>query len=357
MNIDMNKNPDDLLIDRGRFADLDLDDGPAPQPVAPTSPPEAPAPPTVTAPTPRRVQQELPLSIPAWTAPALGHQSEQLIAVSQADESTGAICYWELSGALDLDELAGAWEMEKLDPAWVPEMPSPQAALTRAVRELAAKNIIVRRHPSKEGYVVVVERVVGDGDPKYVPTFRVLLDEVGERPRFVAGDEAVDDALAAKVTAAFSAARRSLATQDVSEWLVRLARRLDCVALRSTGGVYFCPRQSVETLQKVKRALRAAHAPHVVHEIPALRARETVDAIFSACAREIRDLMEEVRAELPELGARAAKSRIEAVDAAAQKLDRYGRLLKVDVVAQLADLARLREKLEKATTRTAQIEV
>jgi hypothetical protein len=286
-------------------------------------------------------------------------ERDQILAVAAADETTGAVWFWQtVGGDVSVQALADAWTAEGLPARWLCDGPSDDVALRRAVESQKTKDIMIRKHP-RGGWAIVREASAG-GRLTYGVSVRVYLEagtvgvctETGEQNETTA-------AMRALLLPEFERAKRAHAASDLSAWLVRLAsRELSSVALRERGGVYFAPRDEVRTLRAIKRALARAGA-HDIHEIPALRSAEAIAAILDAISREVATECATLDGEIAagDLGVRAARTRIGEIDALAEKVRRYEALLGRPLGDALTRLSALRAQLSGITTRFVNIEI
>jgi hypothetical protein len=286
-------------------------------------------------------------------------ERDQILAVAAADETTGAVWFWQtVGGDVSVQALADAWAAEGLPARWLCDGPSDDVALRRAVESQKTKDIMIRKHP-RGGWAIVREASAG-GRLTYGVSVRVYLEagtisvctETGERNETTA-------AMRALLLPEFERAKRTYAASDLSAWLVRLAaRELSSVALRERGGVYFAPRDKIGTLRAIKRALARAGA-HDIHEIPALRSAEAIAAILDAISREVATECATIDGEIAagDLGVRAARTRIGEIDALAEKVRRYEAILGRPLGDALARLSALRAQLSGITTRFVNIEI
>ena len=298
-------------------------------------------------------------------------QAADLVAVSGALESTGTLTYWSLSGALDVGKLTTAWEAETLDADDLPEVPSAKVALHRACKAQSSKTVLLRQH-SEGGWTLT--DLAGKVDPakvaegatldKIVETngVRVRLSEEDEQGNVrvlltpPGGKDAPEDVkeaarvLGAKIRAAFDESRTEIAADDVGVWLVGTVARLGGVALRESGGFYFVPKATTETLAKVSRALKTASGTaHKVYEIPVMHGSGTVEAVLDSLRAELTKFLADVANELnhPDgMGHRAARNRTTELETFREKLKGYEKLLGVELGAE-APLKALGERLAK----------
>lgn len=252
----------------------------------------------------------------------------------------GAVVYWSLRGTLEVGALADAWAAAELPEDLLLGAPTPDAALSRAVRTLATPRTLVRPLDKRKGYAVVRERAVGD-DVDHIVVFSARLDAAG-RPEFQLpggswarlGSVAFGDTGALKqiqaVQAAYDQALGECAPEDVGGWLVRLAYKyLDGVCLKDTGGLYYVPPASVPGWEKVKLAVKAVSS-HKLAQIDALRTDDVVDAVLDAVEAEAAATVERTFAELADdMGARALRTRVRQAEDVLAKVGRYEGLLGV----------------------------
>lgn len=284
----------------------------------------------------------------------------ELIAVAEASEVTGAVTYWQLTGTVDRAKLAEEYEKNGIDAENLPAIASPELALGRAMRELQTRTRLSRKLKSTGGWAVVVEHEVA-GNLDYQQIVRIFLQgEKGkEEVKFEAtpGYESQAQHEYDRVMAEYDKQRESLTVVDISGWLVKLANKLNAVPLRDRGGIYFVPAGTVESFRKVKAAL-AAVSGNVVYEIPAMKSAETIKSIFDAITRDAQAFVDEVEAELnSDMGTRAAKNRQVEVEAMGKKVRSYEGLLKQNLKPMLDKLSELHKRLGSVTTRAAQLEI
>lgn len=241
--------------------------------------------------------------------------------------STGSVIYWRITGAVDLQELRVKWEELGLATDLLPGRPSPAVALRRAMSEQKEKHLLVR--PVKGAYFLVREYAQsGVDDPEYVPELRVALN-AGGLPAF---DKPAHPACAS-IKSAFSVHLDMLDDTDVSGWLVRIARHLDAVPLRESGGVYFVPAHRVEEMMRMRTALdRASHC--CIHALPAARSEEVVAAVIDAVTTAVEAETRKIEEELEEpMGERALATRKQRLADELNRVARYEELLGVKLAS------------------------
>jgi hypothetical protein len=249
------------------------------------------------------------------------------------------------------------WNDAGLDLDLLPNNPSPDVALNRAVKELQGRSVLIRQHPAG-GWAIVKEKNV-DSKLTYSVGPRVFLNKEGEIVIEPAAMQmqAEADVDAGTVREAFIKHQGLLSTTDISSALVNIAIKLGAVGLRDRGGIYFVPKESIETLHQMKTVFSAT-TQHVIHEIPAMKSDETMAAIVDALRREVSDVIVDVEGELnQEMGTRAAANRIKDVQALMQKVSGYETLLGFALTETQTRLTGLTQKLGNKSSWVTQLEV
>lgn len=283
-----------------------------------------------------------------------------LIAVATSSDVTGGVIYWQLTGEVNRDELVAAMVEQGLSEEDAPALPTPEVALGRAAKELQSRSVLIRKL-KVGGWAVVSESEV-QGALQHQQIVRVFLqgEKDQETIKYAAtpGFEAEAALEADRIIAEYNKARAALSVIDLSSWLVRLASKtLEGVPLRDRGGIYFVPRANIEAVRKVKAAL-AAKSGCIIHEIPAMHSSEAIAAIYDAVGSESSAFISEVESELEAgIGPRAAKNRVKEVEVFLKKVRNYESLLGQKFTAPADKLAKLVERLNKATTRASQLEI
>lgn len=285
---------------------------------------------------------------------------KELIAVAAGDEVTGGVVYWQLTGVVDRSTLVAAMESRGLEDKDAPALASPELALGRAMRELQARNILVRRLKGAGGWAVLHEREV-NAKLETEQTVRIYLS--GEKDQEVVkfeaqpGFEAQAQIEFDRAVAEYNKQRAALNVTDLSSWLVKVSVKLDGIPLRDRGGMYFVPRASIETFRKVKESLMEVSGCQV-YEIPAMHSTETVKAIFDAVGRDAQSFVSDVEGEYNMgMGKLAAKNRKEEVEEILKRVRSYAKLLNQDFSSTEKTLTDMAMKLGKVTTRTTNLEI
>lgn len=316
-----------------RFAFLELDNdivAPAPAPVAP---------PKVTV-------------VPVIDIPVVAPSKEgKLVAVAQADESTGAVVYWQLTGTVHTETLKNAWLAAGLREDLLPKQIGPTMAFSRALKEFECRNVLVRKH-NKGGWGILATQEV-EGKMAFVETARVWLGE----DNTIKFDGAETGWALEDLERLFRDAMENLSHIDVSAWFVWLLGQFHAVALRDRGGIYFVPRQAMELFHQAKAVIETV-SQHVLCEIPAMHSSEAVQAIFDAISREAADTLMDVANEIAgDIGPRAARNRMEDLNTLKTKVAGYEALLGRELGGVKDQIKALNAKLNEVSSRTSLLEV
>jgi phage pi2 protein 07 len=259
-------------------------------------------------------------------------KNAKIVAVSGNTQTAGAIVWWNMHETTDYDALSAAWKDAGLDAELLPRLPSPEAALRRAVKQEEGKHLLVRG--IENGWALVDEEVDGE-DLDYEIRVRFTLNAVGN-----VNVEPKDHKLAAPVKAEYDKLLSTLSREDVSSWLVRMAALTQAVMLRENGGFYFIPRTQLDQWRRIAKAVTSA-SQHRVNEIPALQSEEAVAAILEAVTAEAEKAADEMDEDMDDakLGARALSSRTNHAESVLKKVMGYEALLG-------EGLDKIRERLE-----------
>jgi hypothetical protein len=264
-----------------------------------------------------------------------------IIAIDSGNEDlAGAIVYWRLSADTNGDDLNNALTDHGVAPEHHVRMPSPRAALHRAVKEFA-KGPVFMRAGRKAGGLYLVEQVTGDEGPEFEVVLEARLNLAGQ-PQFSKHEDRYSES---ELNARYWHHVFHLGTSDISSWLIEQAGLCDALSLRDTGGVYFVPRHSLDAWRARTDALDAVSHCRV-HLVPAMNSNEAFDAVLQSLLDECVAFTTQLDDDLTcgDLGARALRNRSEQAVTFLDKLDRYGKLLGAAAEGKL-DV--LREQIEE----------
>lgn len=253
--------------------------------------------------------------------------TDGLIATNDTNMAAGYIAYWRLSSdSINGSQLLNALARRDIDEN-APGMPTPRVALRRAMQKQAGGSLFVRKGPN--GSILLVEQ---DGDE--FETFANAELNIGGQPVVTCPGSA---ALEEDVRDQYWAELDTLASTDISSWLIREAAACDALSLRDTGGVYFIPAHKMERWEKLCAALHETTKCRV-HNIPAMHTDNAVGAILDALTEECAQFSQEMDAAMGDetLGARALRGRANKADAMIAKLQRYEDILG-DKMSKISD--------------------
>lgn len=248
-------------------------------------------------------------------------QAEQgVIAIPDADQHlAGSMVFWSLSGKVDIAKLLEEWRARDLDESWLPELPTPEKAIRRAVKAQRAPRRLIRPLGRRSGWCIVDEEVVDGGDDlAHTTELRVKLNAIRQVECLPEEGRMQDE-----IRARYWTVLNELSSSDVSSWLIRMVHKVMAVNLRpKTGGFYFVPQEKVELWKTIASALEASSACEV-QGIPAMRAADAVRAVLSGINAETRGIVERMNEDIPKLGKRGLENRLEECEDVETKVKFY----------------------------------
>lgn len=273
--------------------------------------------------------------------------TEPVGVVAVQDMTTaGAIIWWSLRGELALPALETAWTAANFDAKLLPKGPTVAECMARSARACQSKRFLARPLSGRRGWALVAETPTYSGDLAYATAAKMHLDDCKSLQI-----DGADDSLHQTLKMSFAHHKAMLSATDVSMWLsARLIPRVEAVKLRTTGGVYFVPRQHLMTFRAWAQVLRDV-SDHAVYEVPALQSDEAVAAILAALIAEADTEIDALETELDteELGSRAIKTREAKCEALRRKLETYADLLGVSVAQTNVRLGNVRAALVESS--------
>ena len=285
--------------------------------------------------------------------------SASVIASKDFGDEAGAVVYWSLSGAVSHEDLEYEWcVMAELESDWLPSEPSKETALKRALEQFREDRRGCLLRPlgkGRSGYVLVHEHFddVDGGKPSYRNGLSAeILDGklVVDLGAFTSVDS---DAHGEYVEATYKRYLGLLTQNDVSTWLVHLAQRVGAVRLRDSGGIYFVPRDVLDTWRSFVAAIRKV-SQHKMFEIPAMRTEEAVNAILDALNAEADAALATLNADLDgwaaseQLKKHVVETRTRRLRDVDAKLTKYEGLLGVKLEALRAQVEQVSARLVAA---------
>jgi hypothetical protein len=232
-----------------------------------------------------------------------------LVAVEQEmADAAGILVYWSLCDSVYLEDLRDALSNEGLE-SWLPEPPTLETSAHRAAQTCAgsgkgSRRMLVRPLRRRGAWDIVEETVEKQDDGKdklnHQALVRVEIEQTDNGKQLKVGPFRHSDlrpttqALVDRIRRLTPALQGMLSSTDISSWLLSiLDKRVSAVGLRQRGGIYFIPRDQVETWHHVVGALRAISS-HQLFEIPAMRSDEAVEAVLAAVRREAQEKLQQM---------------------------------------------------------------
>lgn len=209
---------------------------------------------------------------------------EGFVALDRDMAGAGATTWWMLEGAVALSALQAAWLDQGLDEAWLPEAPSPEQRLGRAVRTVSDLRHLARPVTRRGHWALVHEVVEGAGESATVShrsMFTARIPAKGTWPLFSEYNATAD-----AIERHYAESEGRLERDDVALWLVEVLDRLAAVPVRPRGGVYYVLPAHLPAWRAVGRALTAVACGTVVC-LPTMRGDEAQRAILLALQHQI----------------------------------------------------------------------
>jgi hypothetical protein len=272
--------------------------------------------------------------------------TQNLTAVQGFGGDAGATVWWTLTGWTSRGVLRDAWVRQGLDEAALPELPTPEKRLGRAVQRVGELRRLARPVERRGHWAVVLESVEGEGVAARVThTQSLTVRIVAGVPEYQhTGEQSL--ALSIAIRDEYAAREGLLHRDDVSLWLAKVIAGLHGTPLRPKGGLYYVLPSQVEQWRKVCNALEEAGAGSC-YTLPTLKGEEATRAVLDALVRDVSDTAQDYsdKVHSGELGARALRARVKDCDALLERVAAYDDLLggALDVlrqrVAQVQDAA------------------
>lgn len=253
-----------------------------------------------------------------------------LTAVQGFNGTAGATVWWTLRGDVRLDTLAQHWQQAGLPADWLPDLPTADKRLGRAVTSVSELRKLARPVERRGHWAIVAEVVEGDGDAATLRHAQVLSVrlEAGE-PHFTdAGLTSQSILLSAQIRSVWDAQEGLLHRDDVALWLSKLIARVYGTPLRSRGGLYYVLPSQVERWRAITSCVEAAGAGST-YTLPTLAGEDATRAVLDALARDVADDVQQYTDQIlsGNQGPRALRARVRDCDTLLERLTQYDALL------------------------------
>lgn len=251
--------------------------------------------------------------------------TNNLAAIKDFNGNAGATVWWTLAGETAADKLGDAWRAQNLPGDWLPELPSIEKRMSRAVQCVQEQRKLTRPIERRGHWGIVAEVVRGEG------ASATLQHDVVLTVRVESGQIVYSDPwhpLAGQIAAEYSRQDGLLHRDDVALWLVDVVRRLYGTPLRPRGGLYYVLPAQVETWRRVCAAIESAGAG-TSYTLPTLQGEEATRAVLDALVRDVESQANEYRENIlgGNLKKRALEARVRDCDALIEHLSQYEALL------------------------------
>lgn len=267
---------------------------------------------------------------------ATNDKKPNLVILSEAlgADTAGLITMWRLSGDVDTTNLRIVWASADLASALLPEPPSNQVALRRAVMEhhnvrIDSTTRRLVRPLDGGGWVVTTERRNKTHvEYEHAEDFRIALDET-DSPKWESNAAASRFELADQIIKAFEEALSALDRQDISGWLAgTIMPHVGAQRLRDSGGAYYIPQHRRAEWERITSALEEV-SQHAIMSVPCMPTDGVVRYVLGCLEDEIVREADKIATEMAEqdLGLRALQTRHTQLDAAKSKVAHYERML------------------------------
>lgn len=274
------------------------------------------------------------------------------VTVSDVNLTTaGAAIWWKLRDKTTRDKLEQALQNSGIsEERWyLPEEPSAERCLRRALKELKEYRRLIRPLKGKKGWAIVHEDATED-DMEHATIVVARIDSDG-CVRWKPTDRAYDqlsvsqlNRMEDEVLASYQTQRNILNHGDMSQWLLRQVHNMNAVTLRDGGGVYFVPPSHVPHWQSIGEVLKAIGASRA-YSLQAVKALDAMEAVFDALQDEAIDMVDKIREKLEEerYGVRALQNRVVLCEDFVDKVARYEKFLGTS-------MGRIHEQVEELKT-------
>lgn len=262
------------------------------------------------------------------------------IVATEGSEHAGALVAWRLHGDVNCDRFIEQMEQIGLPSSKLPDMPTPEQAIARALGEI--QNRRRRVVPlKKRGAWAVCRLDASETDVDFGVECTVRLDQVGRPVCEPAYHPAVPE-----IKAEFNNALETLSTTDISGWLVSMVRAQGGLSVLAQGGLYFLPRGAGLDMWRAIAAAVGGCSEHTVYEIPAMHTQSVVNMVLDGLVDEVTKTTAAIESDLMaddnSLGARALRTRMQTCDALVERVAKFEGVLGVKLSNMQDQLVSLR---------------
>jgi len=276
---------------------------------------------------------------------------QQVFAVTDVDQSVGAITYCKLTADISIEELREQWIARGFDVSLLPSLPTAENVLRRALESVrTGLRVLLRPLAGKHGFALVAEHVNEDKldyDTHAMLRARIEHDSNNPETGYLVVTPS-NHPHADLIRQRYNELQKTISPGAFgSSWLWRiLAPRCYAVTLRESGGMYFIPRANIEQWNAWVQVIEDTCPGVKIYRLPAVSAAEAITAIMDAVRGEAESAVKAINDELGRtgtdaLGKRALENRKSRTEAVRNKVQHYENLFAIkldDLRSQLDSL-------------------
>ena len=260
--------------------------------------------------------------------------TNNLTAVQGFSGDAGATVWWTLRGEVDRTALVEAWRAQGLPDQWLPDLPSAERRLSRAVQSVSEMRRLARPVQRKGHWIVVAEKVTGEGAGASVahePVLSVRL-EGGQPVYTVQGtgywEVGAAYALEDQIRAEWARQDGLLTRDDVALWLADVIQYVHGVPLRPKGGLYYVLPSQVERWRLVCQCIEGLGIGSS-YTLPTLRGQDATRAVLDALVADVTRDADDYHGQIMggALKGRALQARVRDCDNLLSRVAQYDSLL------------------------------
>jgi len=222
----------------------------------------------------------------------------------------GAVTYWSLAEWTNVDRAMEGLKALGLED-FAPAPPSPLVAMRRALQDVFRdRKFLVRSLKGGDRYAVVREEHVGRDDLEYHAELKaqVIKEADGGSTVHVTPP---DHPASAAVLDTYAVHRRRVPSHSVGQSLANIARHLNGVRLRESGGVFWLPQEPLDRWAAASDAMEASSETGntIVYRLQTVIDDRAVAAVSDAITKDVEDCVTEIRAKVSEQERKGALER------------------------------------------------
>lgn len=269
------------------------------------------------------------------------------IVITEQSQGAGALVYWSLrAGVVQYDKFCAAWIAGGGHPDCLPDAPSRETALRRAMSAQKSARQLARTTATRGNWALVVEYAEKD-DLDYDVTARAHLDEVGQL--VVRGNEKHTQ----RITESFNYYLDHINHDDISAWLVDMLDDYHSVRMKPNGGLYYIPEHESAAFERVATLVEKISGKLITIEfIPAQNRASVVKAVLDGLLEEMVTFTNNIDQQIADgVGKRGLTNRIADCDRQIERMSAYESLIGPRVAKLCEHINAVRARVVLATLR------